>query len=158
MKKTIFLILAACALVLGNSTIGDAASGHGGFGGHSGGSFAARGGHFGGQGGHFDGRGGHFEGRGGHFGGHFHGHDDHFNVGVIVGPGWEPWWGPYPYDNPYDYTAPVIVQSAPAVIVEPDQDQDYWYFCSDPSGYYPYVRRCPGGWMRVVPSPTPAGP
>lgn len=29
--------------------------------------------------------------------------------------------------------------------------QSYWYYCQNPMGYYPYVRECPNGWMKVVP-------
>lgn len=28
--------------------------------------------------------------------------------------------------------------------------QFYWYYCKNPSGYYPYVKQCPSGWMKVV--------
>jgi hypothetical protein len=38
----------------------------------------------------------------------------------------------------------------------PGQDQDsYWYYCQDPPGYYPYVKSCPGEWMKVVPETAP---
>ena len=33
---------------------------------------------------------------------------------------------------------------------EPSQ---YWSYCQDPEGYYPYVPDCPGGWIPVVPTP-----
>ena len=29
----------------------------------------------------------------------------------------------------------------------------YWSYCQDPEGYYPYVPDCPGGWIPVVPTP-----
>ena len=39
---------------------------------------------------------------------------------------------------------------------QPAQDQDsYWYYCENPQGYYPYVKSCPGGWMKVVPETAP---
>jgi hypothetical protein len=77
----------------------------------------------------------------------------HFGVGVVVSPGWGPWWGPYPY--PY-YSAPVVVEREPTLYLEPQaQEQHYWYFCNNPKGYYPYVKTCPDGWMKVVPTPTP---
>jgi len=95
-----------------------------------------------------------------------------------------PWWGPgwygfrpwpaYPYYYPYAvysaYPAPVIVQRDPQVYVqqalpaqavptapEPAQPQpaDYWYYCEDTRGYYPYVQQCPRGWMTVVPPASP---
>jgi hypothetical protein len=83
----------------------------------------------------------------------------HGSVGIWVGPGWI---GPYPYYSypyyPYPYyrEPPVIVQQ-PEVYVQPApppvQQPSYWYFCKEPQGYYPYVKQCPSGWMKVVPSP-----
>jgi hypothetical protein len=66
----------------------------------------------------------------------------------VVGPPW------YPYGY-YAAPPPVIQQQAP-VYVQPQQPQEnYWYYCQDPQGYYPYVKTCPGGWMKVVPEPAP---
>ena len=78
--------------------------------------------------------------------GHGHG-GGHVGVGVFVGPGW---WGPYPY---YPYYPPrVIVEQPPEIYVQPPQsEQRYWYYCPEPQGYYPQVKRCPKGWMKVVP-------
>ena len=82
----------------------------------------------------------------------------HFDVDLWVGPSWGPGWGAgYPY---YYYEPPVIIQKAPEIYVEPQpqvQEQHYWYYCQNPQGYYPYVKRCPEGWMKVVPSPPPEG-
>ena len=62
-------------------------------------------------------------------------------------------WYPYPY---YYAPPPVIIQQQPPVYVQPQQPEDtYWYYCPDPQGYYPYIRECPGGWMKVVPQTTP---
>ncbi len=36
------------------------------------------------------------------------------------------------------------------------QTQNYWYYCTNPQGYYPYVKDCPGGWLQVVPTPPSA--
>jgi hypothetical protein len=33
-----------------------------------------------------------------------------------------------------------------------------WYYCSNPQGYYPYIKNCPGGWLTVVPNVTPPSP
>lgn len=95
----------------------------------------------------------------------------HFRGGVWIGPVWGPgWWGPsYPYPyygSPYPYAAPPVIirqepqeyiqQQAPAP--QPRQEQ-YWYYCPDPQGYYPGVKACPKGWLKVVPSPgTPTAP
>jgi len=106
-------------------------------------ALADRGGHewHGGRGGHFD-HGGHFGHRGGHGG-----------FGVFIGPGW---WDPYPY-YPYYASPPVIVQQPPDVYIQPPPDvvePHYWYYCPAPQGYYPYVKKCPQGWMQVVPPAT----
>jgi hypothetical protein len=91
--------------------------------------------------------------RGGHGG-----HGGHIGVGVWLGPGW---WGPYyyPYYYPYPYyqEPPIVIEQQPEVYVQPtpqpEQQPVYWYFCKDPQGYYPYVKQCPSGWTRVVPTP-----
>lgn len=96
------------------------------------------------------------------------------------GPGFGPGWGPrYPrpyYYDPYYYgyaPPPVIIAPAPQppVYIEqtpsvdnpqlqapppqsaaPAQD-NYWYHCAKPEGYYPYVKECAQGWQRVAPQP-----
>ena len=144
MKKMIVFVLAAALAVFVGSWPGQADQvawaapvGHGGHGGF---------GHGGGRGGfgHGGGRGGHFEG------------------GIWFGPGW--WWDPflYPYYPYYPYyTEPSVVvpqQSEEYLLPEPQpREAGYWYFCRDPKGYYPYVKRCPGGWLKVVPAPAPPG-
>jgi hypothetical protein len=63
------------------------------------------------------------------------------------GAPYHPGYGPAPMvqDPPYgSYEEPEPPQS-----IEPD----YWYFCQNPEGYYPYLKHCPGGWMKVVPAP-----
>lgn len=58
----------------------------------------------------------------------------------------------------YQAPPPVVVRPAPQVYIEQPTfrapPQTYWYFCSNPQGYYPYVAQCPGGWQRVLPSPS----
>jgi hypothetical protein len=98
-----------------------------------------------------------------------------FNLGVGVPPyygppGWGPlpYWGPRPYWGPpavlvappYPYPAPpvVVVPQQPQVYVQRNQQgSDYWHYCQNPQGYYPYVKSCPGGWMKVVPETIPPG-
>lgn len=83
-----------------------------------------------------------------------------FRGDIWIGPGLGPWWGP-PYYGPYypPYVAPpVVIQQQPPVYVQPapqPAEDNYWYFCTNPEGYYPYVKQCPNGWMKVVP-PSPA--
>ncbi|MGO9377786.1 MAG: hypothetical protein ACLPN1_01605 [Dissulfurispiraceae bacterium] len=75
---------------------------------------------------------------------------------VWVGPGWwGPWYGPsyypyYPYYQPYNPQPVIIQQQAPQA-----EQQSYWYFCTNPKGYYPYIAKCPSGWLKVVPSTVP---
>lgn len=97
-------------------------------------------------------------------GGHGHGHS-FFSGNVWIGPGWGgwgPWWWGAPYYpnypyysyNPYPYYAPQ--QSSEYVEQTPQvEEQTYWYFCPNARNYYPYVKRCPGGWLKVIPSSAP---
>jgi len=90
-----------------------------------------------------------------------------FFVSPYVGLGYPGWWGPryywggpvvgWPYSYPYPYYSPppVVRQESP-VYSEPEQQQPYyWYYCQNPQGYYPYIKTCSGGWMKVVPDVTP---
>jgi hypothetical protein len=116
--------------------------------------------------------GGGYRGGGGH---HHHKGGTRWVVGVNVGfpgywggywGGW-PWYGPayypYPYYYPYAYPAPVVVQQQPTTYIEQPAPQPqqpaqsavgYWYYCTDPGAYYPYVKECPAGWQRVAPQPS----
>jgi hypothetical protein len=92
----------------------------------------------------------------------------HFGVGVYIGPPYigSPYFG-YPYyPYPYPYYPPVVavptpvqppvyVEQAPAQISPaPAQPaNNYWYHCDNPEGYYPYIKECPGGWQKVLPTP-----
>ena len=72
-------------------------------------------------------------------------------VFIGVGPVWPWWWAPPVYPA---YPAPVVIQqSPPAYIQQEAPAQQYWYYCDNPKGYYPYVQQCPAGWLKVVPSP-----
>jgi hypothetical protein len=67
--------------------------------------------------------------------------------------GW--WWwvdgGWYFYDAPV-YPYPGYVSET--YYDEPSEDSgDYWYYCRDPEGYYPYVHTCHSSW-----EPVPAQP
>ena len=152
MRKTICIILAAVALIVVNAPYSPAA--HGGSGGQSG---ISRHGGSGGQGGfsRHGGSGGYRDfDRGRHGGG------GRYGGGVWFGPGWwDPGWS-YSYYPPYypSYVAPQIVVPQQPVIYErltPPEEPDYWYFCRNPEGYYPYVKKCPNGWMKVLPSTPP---
>ncbi|HXH12133.1 MAG TPA: hypothetical protein VNP04_20500 [Alphaproteobacteria bacterium] len=64
-----------------------------------------------------------------------------------------PFWVPRVYPPVVVAPPPVYIYPAPQVYVQPPPPQVYWYYCDDPSGYYPYVQHCPGGWRQVPPSP-----
>ena len=134
-KKVVCVLVAVLALVLGAAGVAGA---RGGWHGH----------------------------RGWHGGGRGHGGYWYPAFRVVVpfyygaGPLWGPgWWGPpyraYAYP-PYAYPpvgGTVVVQpQAPAYV---QQEPQYWYYCRDPEGYYPYIESCPSGWMTVVPPPAP---
>ena len=90
-----------------------------------------------------------------------HGHWG-FHGTFVIGPGWGwgPWWGAPYYPYPY-YSAPPAVVQQPPVYVDPAptaQQANYWFYCQNPQGYYPYIQQCPAGWMRVVPPSTPPHP
>jgi len=112
---------------------------------------------------------------------HNHGgfHHAHGSVGVVIGPGFyygSPWGYPYAYPYPYYYPgyyppAAVGGPASPPQYVEQGPDgpvpapgpgeaapaaQAWWYHCSGPEGYYPYVHECPGGWQQV-PAHPPSG-
>jgi hypothetical protein len=101
---------------------------------------------------------GHARGYGGFRGG------GHIVVRGGYGWGWWPWaiGGALVGSTlaaPHYYPPPVVVQAPPPLYVQPEQQQHYyWYYCQNPQGYYPYVKSCPSGWMKVVPDANPSNP
>ncbi len=85
---------------------------------------------------------------------HGHGHG-HFGGRVWIGPGWGWWWWPPAYS--YYWNPPVVIEQERYMdTVQTKQEQPYyWYFCPDAKNYYPYVKKCPKGWLKVVPPPAP---
>ena len=96
------------------------------------------------------------------------------NVGIYVGPGF--FWGPpvyrpyyprpYYYPGPYYETAPIIVRPVPPPVyieqgniqenlstISTQEATNYWYYCRESKGYYPYVKDCKGEWQKVLPTP-----
>jgi hypothetical protein len=73
---------------------------------------------------------------------------------IVIGVGFGfPLW----YPAPYYYPPPVVVSRAPVTYIERREvskaSTDWWYYCQQSSGYYPYVKTCPGGWQKVPPAP-----
>ena len=76
-------------------------------------------------------------------------------------PGYGFGYGGY-YPPYYAYPPMETVPAAPPVYIEQQQgigqattaeesQGNYWYYCRKPEGYYPHVKKCPEGWMQVVP-------
>jgi hypothetical protein len=98
---------------------------------------------------------------GGHgWGGHgWHDHGWGGNFDIVIGPplGWGYYPAPYPYY--YNYPPPVYLPPPqPPVYIEREPAEPaappaprYWYYCTKPQGYYPTIKQCPGGWLKVVP-------
>lgn len=124
--------------------------------------------------------GGSSHGRGfSHHGQRHHGHHhSRARVDIIIGAPLAGSWyyrtHPGYYAQPpyyaYSYPPAIAMQSSPPVYIERGDQQDekqdqlqlqqppgHYYYCTDPQGYYPYVRACPRGWEQVPaqPSPTP---
>ena len=84
-------------------------------------------------------------------------------VNVWLGPSWGPWgWWPYSAYSPHYpyYRGPsVVIKEEPVEYIQKTpqtEEPSYWYFCKDPEGYYPYIKRCPNGWLKVEPLLTPS--
>lgn len=77
------------------------------------------------------------------------------SVGIGV-PLFPPFYAPPPvfYAPPPVFYAPppVVVAPSPVVVVQPPQQ--FWYYCDNPAGYYPYVPNCPTPWRPVTPQPS----
>ncbi len=109
-------------------------------------------------------RGGH---GGGHYGGGWGGHRGYYSgmgLGLGLGYGLGYYGGSY-YPHYYDYppavitvpvAPPIYIQQAPPVTQQ--YPAGYWYYCSSPQGYYPYIKQCPGGWQQVDPTPPQSAP
>ena len=97
-------------------------------------------------------------------GDHFRGYGrDRLYLGAGIPWGWgDPW--PY-YDYPSYYSDPYYpsgdtVPSSPPAYIENEDDEtapadqpSYWYYCSNPQGYYPYIRQCTTAWQPVATQP-----
>ena len=99
-------------------------------------------------------------GAGGHpggFGGGFHSrwHGGNWHQGWHNGR-WGWWWvvpglGWYSYDAPvYPHPDPYL---PPGVVAPPGGP--YWYYCTNPPGYYPYIVQCNLPWQPFLPPNAP---
>lgn len=66
----------------------------------------------------------------------------------------------FPYPDPY-MPPELVMPQQPAVSVSPPNQpapNQYWYYCSQPQGYYPYTPQCQVPWQKVpasAPSDAP---
>lgn len=49
-----------------------------------------------------------------------------------------------------DPVAPLLENPASSAV---NDQNSWWYYCAAPNAYYPYINKCPGGWLRVAPQP-----
>jgi hypothetical protein len=123
-----------------------AAGGHGGGGSHGGGGW----------------HGGGWHGGSGWHGGHCCG--THVGFGFFFGAPFFPYYAAPYYYPPYYYPPLDAGPAYPSAYVEqgpvqasPPQSQANWlYYCAEAKSYYPYVRECAAGWVRIPPQP-PSG-
>jgi hypothetical protein len=74
------------------------------------------------------------------------------------GGGWGDDWAPG--FNAWVYAPPMVVQAPPQRIQVQNlplgpAPPSYWYYCSNPAGYYPQIATCPAGWAQVLAQPAP---
>ncbi|MCX7089548.1 MAG: hypothetical protein NTV00_16035 [Methylococcales bacterium] len=131
MKRSHFIsvVVVLCGLLFSHSTWAHGHGGGGGFGGHGGGGF------------------------GGYRGG---------GISLGYGFGYGPYGGYGGYGGGYGgygyaYPPVIAVPATPPVYIQrnvaPPPEPNYWYYCRNAGGYYPYIRDCPGGWEKVAPQP-----
>jgi hypothetical protein len=86
-------------------------------------------------------------------GGHWeHGwHDNRFAWWWTAGGGWYFYPAPiYPFPT---YVPPAIVVQQPPPVPTGLPPAQFWYYCDNPQGYYPYVAACQGPWREVPATP-----
>jgi hypothetical protein len=105
--------------------------------------------------------------------GYGYGYGYGFGLGLGYGTGWAlttawPWYWGAPAYYPWGYLAPgypalsldeelSYVQQPQAEVVAPPARRaaSYWYYCTEPAGYYPYVQQCARPWIAVQPNAVP---
>jgi hypothetical protein len=78
-------------------------------------------------------------------------HDGRFAWWWVVDGGWYFYPAPiYPYPT---YVPPAIVVQQPPQVPAGLPPAQFWYFCDNPQGYYPYVASCSVPWRQVPATP-----
>jgi hypothetical protein len=74
-------------------------------------------------------------------------HDNRFAWWWTAGGGWYFYQAPvYPYPT---YVPPAIVVQQPPPAPTGLPPSEFWYYCDNPQGYYPYIAACNGPWQEV---------
>ena len=86
----------------------------------------------------------------------------YYSGGYYSGGLW-PWYYPWefgyavpvlPYSLYTEQAAPVeYIEMNPSASPSPDAPSNVWYYCSNPQGYYPYVKSCDAKWRTVPAQP-----
>ncbi len=82
---------------------------------------------------------------------------------VYVDPSFYPYGVAQPAYPPLtEFVEPGVQQQPPAAVPAPQtapqvapQSPGYWYYCTEPAGYYPYVGQCLRPWTAVQPNRVP---
>lgn len=106
----------------------------------------------GGSGGHGGGRSGHSH-AGGKSGSH------HARSGSVGrGSGSTVLFGSY-WAGPAYWMAQAYRPAEPVYYIERSEEElqtdSTWFYCENDAAYYPYVTKCPAGWLKVVPFAAP---
>jgi hypothetical protein len=78
-------------------------------------------------------------------------HHHHHTTGstVFYGSYW-PFWPGMAYA-----LAPIYEPAPPIYYIEKSEEElrsdTTWFYCEGEATYYPYVKQCPGGWVKVAP-------
>jgi hypothetical protein len=81
-------------------------------------------------------------------------HDGRFGWWWGVGPNWFYYAQPaYPYPA-YPYDPDPIRQDYSPPQAAGIQDEEFWYYCNDPKGFYPYVDECRHDWSKMPITPS----
>jgi hypothetical protein len=85
--------------------------------------------------------------------------------GVGISVGWPGFWGwpsttfvasnPVTFVSTQDFASDAGVWVPQGVAPAQPATSGFWYYCTDPAGYFPYVNTCNRAWMQVVPNNNP---
>ncbi len=85
--------------------------------------------------------------------------------GVGISVGWPGFWGwpsttfvasnPVTFVSTQDFASDAGVWVPQGVAPAQPATSSFWYYCTDPAGYFPYVNTCNRAWMQVVPNNNP---